>query len=181
MKKSQTQADENLVSQLLERYNLQVERIPEGGTKTPDFLVSTSSGFCFYCEVKTIEGKPLSQPFLYKKANDRLKKDLDYASKKFRAVNAARLAPNVLAWVSHDQRIVALDDLILLIEGFRITPGVEGWAQPGFQFRKIVEYKTDIDLFTLIAKRGGPSARPSFLVNDNRGDFTNRLCSIFRL
>ncbi len=181
MKKTQSQVDEDSVAQFLEGYNLQVQRLPEKDTNTPDFLVSSANGFSFYCEVKGIEGIPLNKPFLYKKANDRLKEDLKKASAQFRAVNSARLAPNVLAWVSHDQRITALDDLILLIEGYRISPGMEGWAQPGFQFRKIVKYKTDIDLFILIAKRGGPSSRPSFLMNDNQKDFTTRLCSIFQL
>lgn len=181
MKTSQSEADEDSVAEFLESYKLQVQRLPERGTSTPDFVVTSSRGFSFYCEVKGIEGVPLSRPFLYRRANDRLKEDLKRSTAQFRAVNSARLAPNVLTWVSHDQRIVRLDDLVLLLEGLRITPGMERWAQPGFQRRKLVKYKAEIDLFILIPKRGGPGSGPSFLLNANQEWFTTSLSGIFDL
>ena len=181
VKRSQARIDEEAVAEFLRTYNLEVERIPERDVRTPDFLVSTQSGYSFYCEVKGIEGIPLSEPFLYRKANDRLKEDLKRAREQFRAVNAARLVPNILAWVSHDQRIVTLDDIVLLVEGVCITPGMRRWVQPGFQFRKSAKYKTEVDLFILIPKRGGPGCGPSFFVREDNADFASRLRRIFHL
>src|SRR4051812_48198770 len=96
---------ESRAASFLSRYRLAVEKIDEREVPIPDFRVTCPDDFCFYSEVKAIEGPGAENDLVWKPLYNRLSADIRKAVEQFNSVNSARLAPNVLVVLSEEMRI----------------------------------------------------------------------------
>ncbi|MDT7043076.1 hypothetical protein [Candidatus Nitronereus thalassa] len=101
--------DEDFAIRFLKSHELQPKRYPGKDSKrnqnTPDFRVSDSNGYFFYCELKSVKNDKESDGKLHSTTHNNLTKKIHKAAEQFRSVNSKHLVPNVLVWFSHDCRI----------------------------------------------------------------------------
>jgi len=101
--------DEYRASRFLESHGLKPNRFPGKDStrsiKTPDFRVSASNGFFFYCEQKSVLSVTGNDGILHSTINNNLTDNIHDAVKQFREVNSKHLVPNVLLWFSHNCQI----------------------------------------------------------------------------
>lgn len=101
--------DEDRACRFFESHSLQPKRYPGKDSKrekkTPDFTVSASNGYFFYCEQKSVLAETGNDGILHSTINNNLTDKIHEAAKKFREVNSKHLVPNVLVWFSYNCQI----------------------------------------------------------------------------
>ena len=95
--------DERTVDNLLRWCGMNVTQIAPGEKRTPDFRVEQGDDL-FYCEVKSAEKRTTNGGIQHSTIANAMTAQLHNAVKQFDAVNPARTAPNVLAWVTHSHQ-----------------------------------------------------------------------------
>jgi len=101
--------DEERAIRFFESHGLQPKRYPGKDSKrlkkTPDFTVSASNGYFFYCEQKSVLAITGNDGILHSTINNNLTDNIHEAAKQFKEVNSKHLVPNVLVWFSHNCQI----------------------------------------------------------------------------
>ncbi|MDH6352154.1 MULTISPECIES: hypothetical protein [unclassified Brevibacillus] len=112
---------QEVVKIFLSGYGLEVKKIKEGSTKTPDFDVLMHSKRVFYCEEKTLEYDDFEghkDDPVYNSISAHIHK----AAKQFNSINPNHEVPNVLAFTSLDSS-KDIHDLIITITGNALLEG----------------------------------------------------------
>jgi hypothetical protein len=154
---------------------LTVERFPGKDStrnrQTVDFKVSSSSGYFFYCEQKTINDPPFSGMYP-QKAQDKIKHKLVDAHSQFLSVNPNRLVPNVLLWRSTNPQFDYHHLIDLLNGGNPLTPKVDYslYQRRARRFLAIIDAHVWLHSF-------GP---PKVIFTTENSFFKTRLQRIFR-
>ena len=172
-------ADKNIVKQFLAGKALIAKEFPKKERckwKTPDFRVFSKDIFVFFCEVKTI-----NRDSVMGLRNDptfnRLTDDIHTAVKQFDAVNPKVEAPNVLAFVNHDQDCDFLDLNSVLTGNFIGENGRPDPIYKQFSEGRIKDEKTRIHLYIWLD--GFKPESQCLLFNQAQAEFRKQLCAWF--
>lgn len=174
MRKPRKDPGEEIAVTLLKNLGLSVEKYPEQDIRTPDFRVSSSDGFYFLTEVKTIVGPGDDQALIWQTLHNRISAEIYDASEQFNSVNVHRLAANVLIFVSQDMRIDGRALLDFFKGEIKITDDIIvdlSRQRKGKAGKRIHQ----IDLFIVISHAGTPTF--FYTQTDNR--FRQNLERIF--
>lgn len=167
-------AGEEIAADYLKQLGLTVEKLNQGATKVPDFQVTSSDGYCFFAEIKSIQLQGQDAAVLWNSLHNSFGQKIFDATLQFNAVNSQRLVPNVLIFVSDDMRINehSLRDFFNgKIDMFDEDP-VDVTRQRDRRVKQIKQ----IDLFIFI----NSAAAASFIYNNVEQRFINSLARIFQ-
>lgn len=166
---------EEIAADYLKQLGLTVEKLDQGATKVPDFQVTSSNGYCFFAEIKSIRLQGQEAAVLWKSLHNSFGQKIFDATLQFNAVNSQRLVPNVLIFVSDDMRINehSMHDFFNgKVDMFDEDTVVDVTRQRDGRVKQI----NQIDLFVFISHTGDPS----FVYNNIEQRFVDSLARIFQ-